>query len=75
MEEIFFNSGKIFDKPKSSGLIKKLNSSSQNNRFFILLFIPVFEAGQRAYPVCHGQLAEKHHRGPQHEAVPADSAV
>lgn len=37
MEEIFFNSGKIFDKPKSSGLIKKLNSSSQNNRFFILL--------------------------------------
>ena len=32
MEEIFFYSGKIFDKPKSSGLIKKLNSSSQNNQ-------------------------------------------
>ena len=37
--------------------------------------LPFFEAGQRAYPVCHGLLAEKHHRGPQHEAVPADGAV
>ena len=37
--------------------------------------VAVFEAGQLPHRVRHGVPAQQHHRGPQHEAIPADRAV